>query len=63
MPDNSVMTTAEVLERFAAWPASGLCADGSSGGNGGSGGWGAVRVLVPRLGRDPGDARSGLRLE
>ncbi len=37
MPDNSVMTTAEVLERSAAWPASGVCADGSCSGNRGSG--------------------------
>ena len=63
MPDGGLMTTAEVLERSTVGPARGVCAGGSFGCNRDSGRLGAVRVPAPWLGRDPADARRGVRLE
>ena len=67
MPDDGLMTTAEV-KRSAVGPASAFRGGGSFGGNRDSGRLGAVRVPAPHVpapwpGRDPGDARGGVRLE
>ena len=69
MPDNGLMTTAEVLERSTVGPA--LAASGPaarSAVNRDSGRLGAVRVPAPHVpalwpGRNSADARTGVRLE
>lgn len=68
MPDNSLMTTAEVLERYRSGPASGVFTDGSCSGNPGPGGWGAVRVregrvVDERLGDDPDTTNNRMEFE
>ncbi|MEZ4553788.1 MAG: ribonuclease H [Dehalococcoidia bacterium] len=44
-----LLTTAQVLERYAAGPDTGVFTDGSCSGNPGPGGWGAVRVEGGRV--------------
>lgn len=68
MPDNGLMTTAEVLERYRSGPASGVFTDGSCSGNPGPGGWGAVRVregrvVDERLGDDPDTTNNRMEFE
>ena len=67
MPDDGLMTTAEVLERSAVGPASGVCAGGvwagrSFGGNRDSGRLGAVRVPAPHRPGPRGPAATPLML-
>ena len=68
MPENGLMTTAEVLERYRSGPASGVFTDGSCSGNPGPGGWGAVRVregrvVDERLGDDPDTTNNHMEFE
>ena len=68
MRDRGLMTTAEVLERYAGGPSSGVFTDGSCSGNPGPGGWGAVRVragrvVAERRGRDPDTTNNRMEFE
>lgn len=68
MPDNGMMTTAEVIERYRSGPASGVFTDGSCSGNPGPGGWGAVRVrdgraVEQRHGADPATTNNRMEFE
>ena len=62
MPDDGLMTTAEVLERSTVGPARGVCAGGSFGCNRDSGRLGAVRVPGPPRPRPRGSAATPLML-
>ena len=68
MPDNGLMTTARVLERYRSGPASGVFTDGSCSGNPGPGGWGAVRardgrVVAEQHGYDPATTNNRMEFE
>ena len=68
MPDNGLMTTARVLERYRSGPASGVFTDGSCSGNPGPGGWGAVRardgrVVAEEHGYDPATTNNRMEFE
>ncbi len=61
------LTTAEILERFAGGPQTGVFTDGSCAGNPGPGGWGAVYVRDGRLvaqehGSDPATTNNRMEL-
>lgn len=62
------LTTAQVLERFAAGPQTGVFTDGACTGNPGPGGWGAVfvrdgAVVARRHGHDPATTNNRMELK
>ncbi|TAJ19893.1 MAG: ribonuclease HI [Dehalococcoidia bacterium] len=48
-PPATLLTLAQVLERYSAGPQTGIFTDGSCSGNPGPGGWGTVYVLEGRI--------------
>jgi len=61
------LTTAEILERFATGPRTGVFTDGSCAGNPGPGGWGAVyardgRIVARAHGADPATTNNRMEL-